>query len=850
MLRKFQRVWIILLAIVLLAGLFACRRSESVTEEHAEVVSFDFADAENGVPNGWYVNSYEGGYRVVSESDNFGVETLGGDDCRLCRSVEVEPETHYVLSGEIRTQNVRDGQGATLSIDNFAVDGSYLYSEALFGTTDWTPVVLAFRTAKSQESITLALRIGGYSAESSGSVWFRSVRLEQTDNASVPFQNLMPKEASESDPERTAEDYEAVFTAIFWAGAITAIALLFGIFARGKGIAFSKDKLDKKYLMFFALAAIGFLVRFVLCAVFKGHSTDILCWQAWGNRVAENGTHAFYVDNWCDYPPGYMLVCAVLYRIASLFRNGPEPLRLFVYMTPAFLCDVLSGWLILNRAKRFNLGDKPALLLSGLIVLNPAAVFLSGAWGQIDSILTVLLIGAFLLLNASREKPYYRLLAGMVYGAAILMKWQALIFGPVFALMYVMTGIDQWHTKRFWQHVLWSFAAVIGAVGILLLGSVLFRGEGMDLLWMVERFQSASAGYDYASVEAYNFFALFGGNWANAKQAMFGGADPGEMLLRVNELFSKAALVIGFTTLVLRAWKEMLKRRDGEQNRAFWELLATAVISGLLMLIGFVAKSVAESGIGGTELFQAIADFPLYGILMLGMFVYIVWRACRERTFSEWVRTGDVTVMGTLTLFAALCAFLIVWLLGVFFKLSGGALSWHTAGVIGIVSAGLLTVALFALYGVKHKKKRYSLYTNRGLIFLLAACFCVWVYTFGHYMHERYIFPALFLLLFAYAYDRDPHKLAAFCMLTVTTFMNEMMAMFVVSDGAKDLIRGGVIHNQLIGVISLLMFCAAMYLTAIVFQKALFFDPQNPMGAGIIESADGKPFRSKNGGQR
>ena len=136
------------------------------------------------------------------------------------------------------------------------------------------------------------------------------------------------------------------------------------------------------------------------------------------------------------------------------------------------------------------------------------------------------------------------------------------------------------------------------------------------------------------------------------------------------------------------------------------------------------------------------------------------------------------------------------------------------------------------------------------LVFLLAACFCVWVFTFGHYMHERYIFPALLLLLFAYAFDRDPHKLAAFCMLTVTTFMNEMLAMYVVSDGAKDLIRGGAIHNQLIAVISLLEFCAAMYLTAIAFRKAAAFDPADPADEGLREKKVQKPSRSQRGGRR
>ena len=838
--RKINRIGITLLAVLLLAGLFACGRSGSANEAGGDAIAFDFTEATDGVPNGWTVNSYEGGYRLFGENGEIGLAPQGADDVRLIHTVQVEPETRYVLSAEIRTEDVEDGQGASLSIDNFAVDGSYLYSDALFGTNDWTPVELAFRTAKDQESVTLALRLGGYSAESSGIVQFRNVRLEQTEAASVPFQNLSPAQVSTEAEQRSQEDYENIFTVIFWVGAIAAIVLLYGVYGTAKQIAPDRKAIPDKYGIFLILVGIGLVVRFVLCATLKGHSTDMSCWQGWGSRVAVGGTHAFYVDNWCDYPPGYMLVCGLLYRIASIFPEGP--FRLFVYMVPAFLCDVLSGFLILNRAKRFSIGDKTALLLAGLIVLNPAAVYLSGAWGQIDSILTVLLIGTFLILNMSDEKPYYRLIAGVVYAVAILMKWQALIFGPVLALMYVMTGVDQRKNGRFASHVLWSVAAVGGALIVLLFGSLLFRGEGMSLFWMAERYRSASSGYEYASIEAYNFMTLFGGNWAPAKNA-FGSEKIGDLLLRCNELFSKAALLIGFSTLVLRAWNEMRMQRDNEPKRALFELLLTAIPTGLMVLIRFLAKD-----IGNGVVFRWISAFPLYGIWMIAVFLYIVNREKGSRTVLEWIKGGGVTAIGALTLFGTMCAFGFTLVLSACFRIFGGTLTWHLFGIIGIAGAGLMTVAVFVLYWVRHRRMQNSIYMNRGLIFLLAACFCVWVFTFGHYMHERYIFPALFLLVFAYAYDRDPHKLAAFLMLTVTTFMNEMMAMFVVSDGAKDLIRGGAIHNQLIAVISLLEVCAAMYFTAVCFRKALVFDPLFPTDNGPVLPQ--MPLRKTNGKRR
>ncbi len=834
-----------LLAALLLTGLFACNRSESAAGGNGGTVAFDFSDNTNGVPKGWTVNSYEGGYTTFYEDGACGFSVPGEDDCRLIRTVDVEPETRYVLTAEVRTENVMDGQGATLSIDNYAADGSFIYSEPLFGTNGWTTVTLAFRTAKEQASVTLALRLGGYSAESSGSVWFRNVRFEQTDSAPVAFQNLTAYvQSSETEDDRTAEDYEAVFTVIVWVGAIAAIVLLFGVAPRINERSLLDEPHPNKYLWFGAIVLIGLIVRFILCAKLKGHSTDMSCWRGWGRMIVEGGPAKFYPDNWCDYPPGYILLLGPLYSIAG-YSDGP--FRMFVYMTPAFLCDVLSGFLIVNRAKRFALGDRTALFLAGLIVLNPAAVYLSGAWGQIDSILTVLLIGTFLLLNESRERPYYRLFAGILYGFAIVMKWQALIFGPVLVWMFAATGIDRWKDHRFWDHVFWSLFGLVGAVAVLLFYSLLFRGEGMGLFWMIGRYKSASGGYDYASVEAYNYLTLFGGNWNKAGNALFGGGSVWDALLRCNELFSKVALVIGFPTLVLRAWKSMRTRTNRQKNTAFYTLLTAAILAGVMALLLFIGQNFTSESKGVNEFLHFFGTFPLYGIMMLTVFAIVAGRACREQTFGEWIREGSTAAVGTAALLIAACVFGLTWILDLLFRLFGKLLTWHTFGVIGIVLAGMMTVGLFFLYWNRHKRAGVSLYTNRGLVFLLAACFCVWVFTFGHYMHERYIFPALFFLVFAYAYDRDPHKLYALCMLTVTTFMNEMMAMFVVSKGANELVRGGAIHNQLIAVISLLEVGTVVYMTAAVLIRALRFEPGNPREEIMKPVAD---TRRKKGGRR
>ena len=91
-----------------------------------------------------------------------------------------------------------------------------------------------------------------------------------------------------------------------------------------------------------------------------------------------------------------------------------------------------------------------------------------------------------------------------------------------------------------------------------------------------------------------------------------------------------------------------------------------------------------------------------------------------------------------------------------------------------------------------------SLREDQGFLFMAASLTMALIFTFGHYMHERYVVPILVMLLFAYAYYKDRRLLLAALLFTVTTFLNEMMAQYVVSNGAIDVIRGGREHNTVL----------------------------------------------------
>lgn len=71
-------------------------------------------------------------------------------------------------------------------------------------------------------------------------------------------------------------------------------------------------------------------------------------------------------------------------------------------------------------------------------------------------------------------------------------------------------------------------------------------------------------------------------------------------------------------------------------------------------------------------------------------------------------------------------------------------------------------------------------------LFLIAASLIALLFVFGPMMHERYAFPALLLMLMAYATCRDKRILYAFTLLTAGLFINVSM---ILQDGLYEVSR-------------------------------------------------------------
>ena len=129
-------------------------------------------------PPGWSRDAWQGTATFVwdnsiahSGTKSTKIAAMTPNDARWLQTVAVTPHTDYLLSGWIRTEAVSDGVGA-----NLCLYGTWDHSPDLMGTHDWTYVAFAFNSGSSTE-LTIAARLGYWSATVTGAAWFDDLSL-------------------------------------------------------------------------------------------------------------------------------------------------------------------------------------------------------------------------------------------------------------------------------------------------------------------------------------------------------------------------------------------------------------------------------------------------------------------------------------------------------------------------------------------------------------------------------------------------------------------------------------------------------------------------------------------------
>ena len=282
----------------------------------------------------------------------------------------------------------------------------------------------------------------------------------------------------------------------------------------------------------FLLAA--FFVR-LLFVDNEGFKTDVNTYVAWALALSERGFSSFYSSiGFADYPPGYFYVLAFVGRIWHLFfaahDSGYTVMRVLVKL-PAIFADLGVGVMLFAIVRRFA-ATGVALAAAAIYLFNPATIYISASWGQVDSISGGLaLLAIYLLLRsedpctpASSANARRNAEMGWIVGAWLAFGYSLLIKPQAAVLLPLMLAFALAAPERRRERITATLAGIGAALLLALLVSEPFHPSNPVAAfgWLIERYAYGSNVYPYNSVNAFNLWALRGTMWIPDSQSILG----------------------------------------------------------------------------------------------------------------------------------------------------------------------------------------------------------------------------------------------------------------------------------------------------------------------------------------
>ena len=446
------------------------------------------------------------------------MEVKKANEARLIQFVKVQPGSVYKFSCQIKAQGIgTKGRGANfgvLHLPDITVD---VYDTG----GKWRRVEFYGRTGPEQREISAVVRLGAPGAFNTGKASFDDFQLEKIQETPqgarvLNLSKKKPAPVKKKPAQKTAPIIPVTFLlCFFW---VLFVGLYYYLLRLYKlpldaGSALQKEVSAGKMgalsvtpaAMFFVFLGAALLLRIILAPVIEGYPTDINCFKGWAWIAAEKGLPGFYLSNaFVDYPPGYIYILYIIGMLGKLF-SLPHNSAIFVVILklPAIIADILTAFIIFKLGKK-ELGFAAASLLSLFYAFNPAVIFDSTIFGQVDSVLFLMLLLAFMFLYKNKLPA-----ACALFVVAILIKPQALIFSPVFLFAL--------YSRKSWKTFLYSgLAAIVTFVVVILPFSL-----RQDPLWIFRLYKKNLASYPFATLNAPNLFGLFGANWIKESETFF-----------------------------------------------------------------------------------------------------------------------------------------------------------------------------------------------------------------------------------------------------------------------------------------------------------------------------------------
>ena len=482
----------------------------------------DFSAVTDGMPDHWntgmWVTSAGASYlEAATAADGTTaalVENVAANDARFEQTVSVRGNATYRLTARVMAEGCDPEElGANVSFL-----GVYGTSEDVHDTDGaWETLTLYAHTGKGQKEATVCVRLGGYGSEATGRALFTDVCLEQVEEAPVgAFVLDLSTPEPQKEPAQTDGGKGAVIPGLLAAAAaylIAAFVVACTLLASGR----MDGRRGFAALAGLLLAAL--LLRVALSACVAGYGVDMGCFGAWASRMAAVGPANFYEEGYfCDYPPAYMLVLGALGGLANLFglSFGTMGGEMLLKTVPVF-CDILLALAVFLATDRV-VGRRPALGMAALMALNPAYIITGACWGQIDSVLAVLLVALLLLARRGKWQA-----AIPVFALAVLAKPQAGLLVPLGVAALLRDAVKEKETRK---------PIALGLLGGVLVTAVIvlpFSANQSSPLWIVDKYVETLSSYAYATLSTGNLMFLLGGNWTPNDQAVLGPITYGQL---------------------------------------------------------------------------------------------------------------------------------------------------------------------------------------------------------------------------------------------------------------------------------------------------------------------------------
>ncbi|KAB2946195.1 MAG: hypothetical protein MPEBLZ_00382 [Candidatus Methanoperedens nitroreducens] len=250
-----------------------------------------------------------------------------------------------------------------------------------------------------------------------------------------------------------------------------------------------------QYISIALILFFAFLVRMYLSTL-QGFEFDISLFRTWSRGVHFTGISNFYHGVKSDYPPLYIYILWAVGAFYKLFISSSfdiqSPVFTILLKTPAIIADIATALLIFLIVRKYGSFNMSFLSMT-VYAFNPAIIYNSAIWGQVDSVYTLFLM--FALMEFVSGKP---MIAGTSLAMGILTKPQSLVLVPLFALIMLK------------KHSLLTFVKVsIASFTVFVLVALPFY-LNTSIFGLFRLYFSSYTQYPFNSLNALNIWS-FGG---------------------------------------------------------------------------------------------------------------------------------------------------------------------------------------------------------------------------------------------------------------------------------------------------------------------------------------------------